>query len=695
MAELELSNYFVSKKIPYVKPFYAIKITDKKEILDWFRDTDYELDQYYAPLFREQKANMSFFVGSGVNPNYATPFAAAISSLGSGYSDTEQVYINEMYRLVQTTVSTVTSNDLIPEVIPKSEDYYDRVACNVTKEWLDSMSYDMKMDEWRLILEIQKELFGESFVVVTWNPHIGDLHPDAKKYEKEELVFRDDQGNAVLDKEGKEQKIKKDMRIGDVEYINPLPWNVKIDPREQYRDSDWFYYVDFLDVDYLKKAYPGFNWNEPNDQNRLDNVTLTEKEDPERRKIYYFYHRAHRFLSEGRYIVASKEHVLVNEPLSEPTLINNQRLPLARWNKNTMGVGVRGLPMLFRNCKNVVDGYNLMTNLMYSNSKMASPKLFVHEDADVDPQRMPNGIIAMEWRGHIKPVIETPQANHKELFDLRDALKRNIDELAFQNPMVRGDDINSQMDSFVALQHYEDQRIQLATPDIKSHLRSMEDLFRLTIVIAKDNYQPDDGRMIKILGKHNQTQLKYFDPVNLQKFYDVRITTTGSLANSKAAKTQMAITLKEKFPTLISDETFVDIIGLSHTRKFINVITAAVSSAEAENQDMFDGNEVMEPSRYEDLIAHWETHRIPMQTLDFKHSPENIKEAFIKHLAATEKLMIEVASESETFEARLDGLRQFPMLYTPVPVNEIAGLPAPINGLPAMEQPPIEELIQV
>ena len=210
----------------------------------------------------------------------------------------------------------------------------------------------------------------------------------------------------------------------------------------------------------------------------------------------------------------------------------------------------------------------------------------------------------------------------------------------------------------------------------------MEQLYRLMITIARDMYSPDDGRLIKILGKHNSYQLKYFDPINLQKSYDVHIMTTGNLANSKAARTQMLLSIKREFPGMLTDEVFADMLGLSHSKKFMNAITSAVSSAEAENADMMNGQPVLSPARYEDLITHWDAHRIPMQTMDFKHSSPEIQELFIGHVAATEKLMYEQAAENPVFAARLEQLRQFPMFYTPKPVNE--QVPPPMEG---MEEP--------
>jgi hypothetical protein len=267
---------------------------------------------------------------------------------------------------------------------------------------------------------------------------------------------------------------------------------------------------------------------------------------------------------------------------------------------------------------------------------MESPKMFVHENSGVDAQRMPNGTTAIEWHGNVKPTIETPTTNTSSIFNFQQQIQKSMDQVALQNPLVKGETPNAQLDSFIALQYFEDQRTQLAAPGIKGHIRSMEQLFRLMITIAKDKYKPDDGRLIKILGKHNTYQLKYFDPINLQKSYDVHISTTGNLANSKAARTQMLLSIKREFPSILTDEVFMDMLGLSHSKKFMNAITAAVSAAEAENQDMMSGKPVLSPARFEDLISHWDAHRIPMQTMDFKQSPIEIQEIFIGHVAATE-----------------------------------------------------------
>ena len=354
MSEIELSKYFLTKKIPYVKPLYNIDIKNDSEILDWFRECSYGLTEYFRPLFREQKSNLAFFIGAGVNPNWASPYTQIYANTSDIFSSTEQIFINDLYRLVMDQVTLIISHELVPDVLPNSEDYTDKVSCNVVKDWLESMNYTLGTEEWRFRWEVQKKMFGEAFAIVMWNPQMGDIHPIAKKYVDEDIDMVDEDGNPISDIGQNPVRLQKNMRIGDIEIINPMPWDVMIDPQVNPKDSNWFYWVEYKDVDYLKKKYPKFSWDTRTDRGpdtQYDFYTNTEKENPNKRLVYYLYHKSHEFMPEGRFIVASNDHVLVNEPITMETIINNQDLPMIHFKDLDIGMGNRGSPILFRNCK--------------------------------------------------------------------------------------------------------------------------------------------------------------------------------------------------------------------------------------------------------------------------------------------------------------------------------------------------------
>lgn len=666
----DIDDWFINQDMPYITPFYTVDVKDDIRILEWFSNTDNELNQYYRVLFREQRDNLRLFLGAGLNPKYLSADVADFVNYNSDSNQSPGLYINELFRYTMDQVSLIVSNELTPQVIPNNDEYNDKLATKVTKQWLDSMNYDLDTEINRIRWEIQKKIFGESYVIVEWDAEAGDIHPDARAFADEDLPYTDAKGNVVVGEDGKTKlKLRKNIRIGDVAFENPAPYNVMIEPQATFNKSNWFYWVTYEDAAYLSRKYKNKTFKTSEEAVAVDDTSGSLKYSPNQKKVFHFYHRSHEFLPMGRYIKCTDDNILVNQPLKSLELVNSKKLPLVRFTDLDYGFGVRGVPILYRNLKNIADAYNKISNQIFNNLEIESPKILVHVTAGFDGRRMPTGITVFEWEGSHPPTIITPTTNTSSIFKFRDDLKRNMDEMARQTTMVRGDVPNSQLDSAVALQHFEDLRIQLAAPDIKGHIKAMEWLFKLMIVRARDNYDPDDMRLIKIMGKHNAISLKYFDPENLMRSYDVKITTTGNLANTKAARTQLMMTIKKDFPNVIQDELFIDVLGLSHLEKFTNAITNAISTSEAENEDMLNGLAVELPERYEDLITHWDTHRIPMQTLDFKLAPNKVQELFIAHMTATEKYMYEVARESPMFASRMANLKQFPLFYTPTPVN--------------------------
>lgn len=672
MSEASLRAYNLSKKFPYVKPLYSIKYKEEDEVLAWLRDATSAIQIYYKSLFREQKANLRMFLASEYVPDFVPANIGNFAANNTLNSDAS-ININAMYKLVMAQITMIVSNELVPSVLPNNAEYDDKIACQVTKEWLESKSYDLDLDMCRVWWEIQKKVFGENYLFPMWNPEKGD--PVARETEEMSaetsgLPYIDEEGNEILDPTGKPVKLSRMPRIGDLEIANPLPWNVFIDPKPTYDKSNWGGFIDYVDVEDLKRKFPRKDFGKGEIVMTGVESDVVEGSSPNIKRVYYLWHKSMEFMPEGRFIVCTDNVMLVNKPLTDfPSLIDAQTLPIVRFLDLNLGHGVRGFPILFRNGRNLANAQNVIINQQYNNIEVESPKIFAHRASSFDARRLPAGVTVCEWEGNIKPSFEVPQSNTSSIFKFQEILKRELDEAGLQTPMVRGDTPNAQLDSFIALQHFEDQRVQLAAPDLKGHIKSMEHLYRMMMTIARDKYRKDDKRLIKIFGKHNSYKLKYFDPENLMKSYDVKITTTGNMANSKAARNQMMITIKREFPDLIQNELFIDMLGLSHSEKFTNAITAAVNAAEAENQDLLDGIEIQPPERYEDLITHWDTHRIPIQSLDFKMAPEETRSAFIAHIMATEKLMFEQAAESPAFQQRLTALKQFPMMYTPSPTN--------------------------
>jgi hypothetical protein len=185
---------------------------------------------------------------------------------------------------------------------------------------------------------------------------------------------------------------------------------------------------------------------------------------------------------------------------------------------------------------------------------------------------------------------------------------------------------------------------------------------RKTISVAGDKYDPDDGRMIRIVGENNQYQIKEFDASHLHKSYDIRFENSSGLPELKSAKIQRALDALQRHPDLLPSARWEQILELGDQQKAINMIAAATQCADSENEDLLAGRPVKQPDEWEDHIAHWEAHVNRMQTRSFKEDvPPERQAAFRDHLFNTEVLMIDKAKANPEFEAKLATLVNFPI----------------------------------
>jgi len=190
----------------------------------------------------------------------------------------------------------------------------------------------------------------------------------------------------------------------------------------------------------------------------------------------------------------------------------------------------------------------------------------------------------------------------------------------------------------------------------------IKSLAKMTIAVCGDKYDPEDGRMLRIVGKNNRYSIRHFDTANLHKSYDVRLELGSGLPESKAGKVQRIIEVMQMKPNLLSDERWIDLLDLGNSDKMNSLMTVSVRAAESENEDIMAGRFVGDPEEFEDHLVHWKTHTKAMQERTFKEEcPVEYREEMMEHIAIHEFLMVEKAKTSPAFEARLAELPNFPV----------------------------------
>jgi hypothetical protein len=184
-----------------------------------------------------------------------------------------------------------------------------------------------------------------------------------------------------------------------------------------------------------------------------------------------------------------------------------------------------------------------------------------------------------------------------------------------------------------------------------------------TISVAGQNYKPHDKRMIRIQGSGNEWMTKYFNVDWLKPSFDIKVANSSALPESKAQRTQNIIELNQGFPGLFSNEQVLEMLDIGNSDKLVDAATIAVRSAEAENNDVMNGEQMLPPAEYEDHINHWRVHARLFQSPGFKKQPIEVQNAAKDHMIATEMMMFEQAKKNPLFAKKTQELSLFPMFF--------------------------------
>ena len=267
----------------------------------------------------------------------------------------------------------------------------------------------------------------------------------------------------------------------------------------------------------------------------------------------------------------------------------------------------------------------------------------------------------VQYQGPIAPQMLQTMPNPPEAYQFRDALRNEMGQIYGIQGVSRGQPPKG-ITAAVALQFLNEQEQERNSTTVIKHNDMIKSLAKMTIAVCGDKYDPEDGRMLRIVGKNNRYSIRHFDTANLHKNYDVRLELGSGLPESKAGKVQRIIEVMQMKPNLLSDERWIDLLDLGNSDKMNSLMTVSVRAAESENEDIMAGRFVGDPEEFEDHLVHWKTHTKAMQERTFKEEcPVEYREEMMEHIAIHEFLMVEKAKTSPAFEARLAELPNFPV----------------------------------
>lgn len=675
-----------------LRPFWSIDLNDNEQIKDWFRSASENTEGPHRTLVEADLRRRDFYMG--------------IQSVGVGKEgiprDKEgkpiekfaRVTINQCYELVEQWVSKMTRFAPAIAVIPPNQEYNDRVAAKLSKEFIDYLFYVSEIDD---VLENAARacrIDGEVFVFVLYDKSKGDLNPAVKEAlgEAANLGIRiplvNAQGEQVYGEDREPLYIEKAERTGDVSYEIAYKRFVILQPKAHYSEVEWAIRITSKPLDELRAQYPDV---EEELSQKAANTSFSgifqADEKLDEVLVYELFHRGTEFLDSGYYVKMTGDVVLEKSTAKEKW--GHLEFPFARLTNVDIPGVLRGCSFLDQILLLQVM-YNNLASIAYTNMALGSHIYWmVPRAAQVDFKKLKNGASVIDFSGAQEPSIKQFSTAGPELFQALEFVNTSIQRISAIQGVSRGEPPTG-IEAGVALAFLEEQENQRANTDIKKHNAFIKRIARLSLATAGAFYRAEDGRTIRIVGKNNQFSIKTLEVAKLGGPYDIRVQRTTALSESKSGRISQILALEGRFQGLFPREQIIDMLDLANDQKLYNLGAVAVEAAERENELMAEGAKVKDAEAYEEHLQHLYSMRKYMQSASFKEDmPEDRKRLFYVHGMSHEYFVLRdpvlTLKARQMFEA-------FPVFSLPgmigvSPESPLVPMGAPQEGLPPDSAP--------
>lgn len=637
------------------KPFFTVLQKKEDEQLKWLNGAIDYLKKQGQKRTYAQRANLAAYRGlnwGGVsNRNSVTR-----DRQGLPLNKSERFKTNHLYSLTETRVSQLSRLKPAVQVLPNSNEFQDKNAAKAVKALINHLFYENNIDYLIQKTHRLKKICGEAYLFAEWDKSKGPIMDDA-------IVgtpLLDENGNPELDEEGNEIIINRPPRLGDVSYQLECPWRVFLQRKNNFEDCEYAFRIKVMPVDEARAKYPEkANEIEADDGSYIfDLEELGDRRLEDETIIYEFYHKDTELVPGGAFACFTQKTLLhMSGSLHSHGDFPFERITDIDIPDTLNGVSIYDMVLPIQNM------HDNITTLISKNIWLTAHAKWMMPRGAAKIESLGNDNTIVQYQGPVAPQMVQARSNSNEVYQYRDILKEELTEIFGVHSISTGNPPNG-VTAAVAMQFLNEQEAERSSTEIAKHNMLIQNIARKTIAVAGDNYDYEDERLIKILGKDNKYMIKYFDKADLDKSYDVRVDLSTSLPDSKSGRTERVFQAMQYNREMLPPERWAELLELGAVDKMNSLITESIKTAESENEDMAQGIDVADPEAWEEHIQHWHAHVKRMQTRSFKEEmPPEFRKDFAEHVMAHEYLMVEQAKINQKFSAELAQISAFPLFY--------------------------------
>lgn len=669
---LEIEGLEENKNSNPIAPLFTVPKGDSDKLKKWITNAFEVLMKRNQPFFEEIKENLKLYRGNVFDSgkSQANSRLTNDNDVQLEKQRNAKLYVNKIYDLVEFRVATHNAAKPGIDIGPAGTDYEDRIGAQIARSVVDSIWYQNDQDELERNALRYCFIAGEHYVLPFWDANKGDLHPDYQaESEMGEEVEELEEGAEKL-KEKKKDPLSP-VRIGELGFKHYPAWQVLPEPQDDFKKVTWTMCWDYEYVDVLKKEFPKKkallkHMNDASKVEGFDAEFLRRLRAEGKIIVLTIISKRCTYLPNGRYIRATMDgEILVDKDLP----YEHDDNPLVRLTDLDIPGELRGKSFI-RNIKGLQWQNYFLTSMMAANARLMCYPKWLYEQGSIQIKDFVNARTMVGVRpGATFPTLLQPNPTPPEVINQIEYTDIQMDTKvkgAFSNPAA----IPKRVDSQAAFQYLDEKDSSRSHTMFAKVNKFRVTLTQLVLSIAGQFYRPEDGRLLRIVGKNQQHEISKFTFSNFNRPYDIRVNSGSALPDEKGARMRTIVELVEKLPEgTFSPQQILDLIDLGSVDKLYNLGTKSLRAAESIIQDLLMGNPVPEPEGYEDLIVYWQTFSTYIQDRTFKEAvkPEN-KQMVLDYLIAIEALMYDKAQKNPLFAQQVQSLPLYPLVFALPPV---------------------------
>lgn len=676
----------------------------ESRLMEWLLTHIDILSTEAEPRIMRQMDNLNFYNNI---QSFGGGAIRATDQDGRRLSPTSMFFINHQRDFHRQRVSRLMRYTPTLQVFPVNNEYGDRIGARLSKRVIDNIFYVNDMRDLAEKVLTDAMLCGEQYCYVEYDPFAGDL--DKLVREARQMAESEGAKDLQLKRNGKKEwfesadgdiiDIDTVKRTGEVSFSVDPTWFTLAQPAFKWKDVNYIFHGRIKHVDQIRAENPGLDWDD------VPAISIAREKSSrygpgftygDWQIEWEFFHKGGRFLDEGYYARFVEDKLITHGP----NPYSHRGLPCARYSDIDNPWDAHGISF-FEDIRPPIVLSNRLQNFAYRNMAIAGmPKIAVPEGGS-NPYAMAGGPFIVPYTPPYEPKALVFRSVGGEVFQMSESFMRQAEQVGGIFPISRGDTPNNARAASI-LNFYEEKESEKDQSNIRKYNAFIEKVGQLSLGTAGDFYKSDDERTLRVVGKNNRYKLRKLEDVTkLSSQYDVRVERTTALAETKQGRIDQIVALsttpltpgdtESNKPGLFTREQILNMIEVSDTPQFFEMVTAAVDKAQSENEDMFEGIPVVPPARHDAHVVHWSEHFHFMQSREFTDTdglPEQFRMAFLDHMRVHEAEMYMHATRSLKFADSLMSLEYFPCVYDIGNAPTIAQLVQMHQAPPTQPSPP-------